>query len=155
MFEKFMPKVCYGRNMKYRFDGYNWLVRFDRGEKLVEGLVELVKDENIRGAWISGLGAAEGAELGFYNLDTQAYEWKKLDQLLEITSLQGNVAWEGNEPILHVHGTFSDHSLQAFGGHVKELQVGGTCEVLLHRWYEQDGLKRSEDAETGLKLLDL
>lgn len=141
--------------MKYRFDGYNWLVRFDRGEKLVEGLTKLIRDENIRGAWVVGLGAAESAELGYYNLDTKAYEWKKLEQLLEITSLQGNVAWDGDQPVLHLHGSFSDHELKAFGGHIKELQVGGTCEVLLHRWYEQEGLHRTQDTTTGLKLLDL
>ncbi|HTE57121.1 MAG TPA: PPC domain-containing DNA-binding protein [Verrucomicrobiae bacterium] len=141
--------------MTYRFDGYNWLVRFDRGEKLIEGLTKLVKDENIKGVWVSGLGAAEGAEVGFYNLETKAYQWKKLDGLLEITSLQGNVAWEDDQPVLHIHGTFSDHSLQAFGGHIKELHVGGTCEVLLHRWYEQEGLHRTLDSQTGLHLLDL
>jgi uncharacterized protein len=141
--------------MKYRFDGFNWLVRFDRGEKLVEGLTAIVKKEKIKGAWVSGLGAAESAVLGYYNLETKAYEWKQLDQLLEITSLQGNVAWEGGVPVLHIHGTFSNHDLQALGGHVKELVVGGTCEVLLHRWYEEEGLRRSQDETTGLKLLQL
>jgi predicted DNA-binding protein with PD1-like motif len=141
--------------MKYRFDGYNWLVRFDKGERLVEGLTQLVRQEDIRGAWISGLGGALSAELGFYNLETQEYEWKKFDQLMEITNLQGNVAWQDDEPILHIHGTFSDKNMQAFGGHVKELVVGGTCEVLLHRWYEEEGLGRDKDQLTGLNLLDL
>lgn len=140
--------------MTYSFDGYNWLVRFERGELLVEGLTKLISKENIRGAWVSGLGGAEWAELGFYNLDTKAYEWKKLDQLLEITSLQGNVAWQDDKPVLHLHGTFSDQSLAAFGGHVKELAVGGTCEILLHRWYEA-GLSRAHDDSTGLSVLDL
>lgn len=141
--------------MKFRFDGFNWLVRFDKGEKLVEGLSRLAKEENVKGAWIVGLGAAQSAELGFYDLEAQEYEWKKFDQLMEITSLQGNVAWQDDEPVLHIHGTFADKSMQAVGGHVKELIVGGTCEVLLHRWYEQDGLRRSADNHTKLKTLDL
>jgi hypothetical protein len=140
--------------MKFKFDGYNWLVRLEKGEPLVASLVKLVKQEGVSGAWISGLGAAQSAELGFYDLDTKQYHWKKFDQLMEITSLQGNVAWNGEEPAVHMHGTFSDSNMQAFGGHVKELIVGGTCEVLLHRWYEGK-LNRSEDPETGLKLLDL
>lgn len=140
--------------MKWKFDGYNWLVRIEKGEKLVETLTRLVKNENIKGAWISGLGGAEWAELGFYDLPTKAYKWQKLDRPLEITNLQGNVSWDGEEPVLHIHGTFSDENLQAYGGHVKELEVAGTCEILLHKWYEQ-GLARSQDDETGLKLLDL
>lgn len=141
--------------MKYRFDGYNWLVRLEKGELLVEQLTKLVREEDIKGAWVSGLGAAQWAELGFYDLDSQKYKWKKLDQLLEITGLQGNVAWNDGEPALHIHGSFSDREMRTFGGHVKELQVGGTCEVLLHRWYEHEGLRRVQDDKAGLRLLDI
>jgi predicted DNA-binding protein with PD1-like motif len=140
--------------MKFQYDGFNWLLRLEKGELLVESLTKLIKDENIRGAWVSGLGGVSWAELGFYSLDTKQYKWKKFEQALEITSLQGNIAWSGEELVLHLHGTFSDDNLQAYGGHVKEAEVAGTCEILLHRWYKP-GLERSEDEETGLKLLDL
>ncbi|HSX27338.1 MAG TPA: PPC domain-containing DNA-binding protein [Patescibacteria group bacterium] len=140
--------------MTYKFDGYNWLVRLERGELLMENLTSLVKEQKIGGAWVSGLGGATWAELGFYSLETKDYIWKKLEQALEITSLQGNVARDGEEPVIHLHGTFSDKDMQAYGGHVKELEVAGTCEILLHRWYEP-GLKRTQDDQTGLKLLDL
>lgn len=140
--------------MTYKFDGFNWLVRLEKGELLVENLTKLVKQEKVSGAWISGVGGAQWAELGFYDLSTKQYRWKKLAQLLEITSLQGSVAWKGDDPVLHIHGTFSDEDMQALGGHVKELEVAGTCEILLHRWYA-DRLERAEDPETGLKLLEL
>lgn len=140
--------------MKYRFDGYNWLVRLEKGEKLVESLLEIARTENIKGAWLSGLGAAQSAELGFYDLESQEYRFQTVNKLMEITSLQGNVAWLDGEPVLHIHGTFSDDKLQAFGGHVKELVVGGTCEVLLHRWYGEQ-LERQTDPATGLNLLNL
>lgn len=140
--------------MKWQFDGFNWLVRLEKGELLVENLTKLIKDEKITGAWISGLGGAQWAELGFYDLPTKQYKWQKIDQPLEIISLQGNVAWSGEEPVLHIHGTFSGESMQAFGGHLKELEVAGTCEILFHRWYKQ-GLNRSQNNEVGLELLDL
>ncbi|MDZ7744700.1 MAG: PPC domain-containing DNA-binding protein [Candidatus Saccharibacteria bacterium] len=141
--------------MTYKFDGYNWLVKLDKGDLLVENLTKLVKQENIRGAWVSGLGAALWAELGYYDLDAQEYQWQKFDQLLEITSLQGNVAWSSDEPVLHIHGSFSDKNLQAIGGHVKEVAVGGTCEVFLHRWFGEAGLSRQKDDSTGLYLLSM
>jgi predicted DNA-binding protein with PD1-like motif len=141
--------------MTFQFDGYNWLVRLQKGELLVEQLTKLVRQEDIKGAWVSAVGGALWAELGFYDLDAQEYRWKKLDQLLEITGLQGNIAWDGDEPALHLHGSFSDANMQAFGGHVRELAVAGTCEILLHRWYQPQGLKRTKDAATGLNLLDL
>ena len=141
--------------MTYRFDGYNWLVRLQKGEKLVESITKLIQDKDIKGAWISGLGGALLAELGFYNLETKEYQWHVFDELMEITSLQGNVAWSDDQPMLHIHGTFTKADFSAIGGHVKELTVGGTCEVLLHRWYEEDGLTRSLDEETGLTLLNV
>ena len=140
--------------MKFRFDGYNHLVRLEKGELLMAELTKLIKEEKITGAWVSGLGAAIWAELGYYDLENKQYKWKRLDQLLEITSLQGNIAWNDSEPVIHIHGTFSDEEHRAIGGHIKELEVGGTCELLLHRWYQPD-LKRRDDPNTGLTLLDL
>lgn len=141
--------------MKYKFDGYNWLVRLEKGEKLIENLLKMIKKEEIKGGWISGLGGALSAELGFYDLNAKEYNWQTFDQLMEITSLQGNIAYKNGEPILHIHGTFTRADFSALGGHVKELVVGGTCEILIHRWYEEGGLARSVDQETGLTLLDV
>lgn len=140
--------------MKYRFDGFNWVVRLERGERLAESLESLVKKENLPSVWILGLGAAEWAELGYYDLKKKEYSWKKFDQPLEITSLQGNSSYKDGELILHIHGNFSDENFNSIGGHVKELEVGGTCEILLHRWYKED-FKRALDEDTGLNLLNL
>lgn len=139
--------------MKYRCEGDNYLVRVEKGEQLISSLIKLVKDEDIQGAWISGLGGSLSAEIGFYTLDEQAYDFKVFDQLLEITSLQGNVSWLNGEPKLHMHGTFSDENMKAIGGHVKELTVGGTCEIILHTFNTK--LTRTLDDEVGLPLLDL
>jgi predicted DNA-binding protein with PD1-like motif len=140
--------------MTFQFDGYNWLVRLEKGELLVESLLKLVQQENLSSAWLSALGAAGWVELGFYELPSKTYRWKKFERDLEITSLQGNLAWDGEEPVWHIHGSFSDETMQVFGGHVKELEVAGTCEILLHRWYA-DKLQRKTDEAIGLKLLDL
>lgn len=141
--------------MTYKFDGYNWIVKLSKGELLIESLLEVVKREDIKGAWVSGLGGVLWAELGYYDLEDRQYHWQRLEDVPEITSLQGNVAWKDGEPVLHIHGTFSKKDMSAVGGHVKELAVGGTCEILLHRWYEAEGLTRSLDEETGLTLLDV
>lgn len=140
--------------MTYRFDGFNWLVRLQKGDLLMKSLSQVAKEENMVGAWVMGLGAASWAELGYYDLKDQQYRWKKLDRTLEITSLQGNIGWEGGEPAIHIHGSFSDENMQAFGGHVKELEAAGTVEMLLHRWYS-DKIQRKPDEQTGLKLLDI
>lgn len=140
--------------MNFIFDGYNYTVTLQRGEPLIASLKQLVKDENIKGAWINGLGGSQRLELGFYDLPTKQYQWKQFDQPLEITSIQGNIAWQDDEPIIHTHGTFSDDQFQAIGGHIKELEASGTCELHLHTIFG-DKLTRRADPKTGLRLLDL
>lgn len=140
--------------MKFKADGFNWIVRLEKGEKLVESLTQLVKSENIPSCWLSVIGAASEVELGYYNLEKQEYQWHKLSELMEITGLQGNITIEQGEPQFHIHGTFSKQDLSVVGGHVKELVVGGTCEIFLHKWYAED-LERSKSDEVGLNLLDL
>lgn len=129
-------------------------MRLERGERLVESLEKLIKKESLPSVWILGLGAAEWAELGFYDLQKKEYSWKKFEKPLEITGLQGNSAEKDGELILHIHGSFSDENFNSIGGHVRELEVAGTCEILLHRWYKED-FKRSLDPDTRLSLLDL
>ncbi len=140
--------------MTLQHDGYNWIVRLNKGEKLIEQLTNLVKEEKIPSCWISGLGGAESAKLGFYDLGTKKYNWQTIREPLEILSLQGNIAWQNGELVLHIHGALSRADMQAIGGHVKELTVSGTCEVYLHKWYGDD-LQRKKDDQTGLGLLDL
>lgn len=141
--------------MTYKFDGYNYLLRLEKGERLVSSLTAFANEQHVNGAWLSGIGAAAWAELGYYDLQTQQYHWQKIDKLMEITSLQGNLAWSGDQPAVHLHGSFSDDAMQAFGGHVKELEVGGACELFMHLWNAEDRLSRSPDQLTGLKLLDV
>lgn len=140
--------------MHYQFDGYNYLVRLDKGERLVERLSELIANGNIQGAWVSGIGAASWVELGYYHHEKHEYQWRKLEQSLEIVSLQGNAAWHENKPFLHLHGVLSDVEMKTYGGHVRELEVTGTCEIFLHLW-NKDTLSRRPDSDTGLKLLGL
>jgi len=142
--------------MTHVFDGFNYIVRLKKGELLIESLTMLAKEQKITGAWISGLGAALWCELGFYHLDTQEYSFKRIDPpagALEITGLQGNIAWADDKPVIHIHGSFSDEQMRGYGGHVKELAAGATCEIFLHQ--SQVDFKRSYDEQTGLKLLDL
>lgn len=140
--------------MKVQKDTYNHLVKLQKGDLVFESITKLVKDENIKGSWVNGLGAAQWAELGYYDFKTKEYHFNRVDGPFEVLSLQGNIAWDEEEPLLHIHGVFSAESGKTFGGHVKEIEVIGTIEIFLHNWWG-DKLTRSHDEESGLKLLDL
>lgn len=139
--------------MKYIFDGYNHVLRFNKGEQLAPLLEQFAAEQHIDGAWLSGLGAATALTLGFYDLDKQEYQWQDFDGLYEVVSLQGNIALDENgQPVFHLHGVFSDAEYHTVGGHVKDLVVGGTLELFAHRTFKPLG--RTFDPNVGLKTLD-
>ncbi len=140
--------------MKYQKTDSRYVVRLDKGEQLMVCLRELIASESIAAAWVQGLGGAANAELGYYDLASREYRWQKFDELMEITSLQGNISTdESNQPVVHLHGSFSRADFSAIGGHVKELEVGGTCELFITE--VPLSLVRRQDEAVGLKLLDL
>lgn len=122
-----------------------------RGEEVMTRLTEYARKRNLKAAWISGLGGSGTVALGFYDIEAKAYEWQELATPLEILNLTGNLAIVDGEPFWHVHGTFGGRDYQAIGGHVKELVVGLTCELLVTPL--DTPLTRTFDDETGLKLL--
>ena len=140
--------------MTSSFDGYNHIVRLERGERLGETLQQFLDGSDLVGASVSGVGAAEQIILGFYDLEVKEYRWKTLDEPYEITSLLGTIAQDEQGKLgFHLHGTFSGRDYQVVGGHVKDFVVGGTCELFVHRTYQP--LNRRYDERTGLNLLDL
>jgi len=140
--------------MTYSFDGFNYLIKLDKGERLTEAFEQFIQETNIEGAWVSGIGAVLEVTLGFYDLDRKEYQWRTITELREIASLAGNVASDEQQTMtFHLHGVFSDHAFQTVGGHVKELVAGGTVELFVHRAYQPT--RRKFDPEVGLQTLDL
>jgi len=136
------------------FDGYNYILRLDHGEKLSVALNEFLASSDLDGASVTAIGGAERLELGYYDLGAKKYSWQTFPDLYEITGLLGTIALdETGKPMFHLHGTFAGPDYQVIGGHVKDFVVGATCELFVHRTYQP--LRRVQDDETGLKLLDL
>jgi predicted DNA-binding protein with PD1-like motif len=140
--------------MTHSFDGYNYLVRLEKGERLSEALEQFFAESKIEGAWVSGLGAASDVELGFFQLNSKDYKRRKFGSMMEIVSLTGNLARDDKGKIMfHLHGAFADDDFQTIGGHVKDFIAGATVELFIHRSYKP--MQRKFNDETGLQLLDL
>lgn len=131
-------------------DGY--ILRLEKGENLLETLMQFLKREGINGGTISGIGSCDKVVLGFYHLESKAYEWRTINEALEIVSLTGNIALVESEPFIHMHGVVSDSAFQTYGGHFKDATVGATCEIVI-RPFGNVRLERNFDEATGLKLL--
>lgn len=140
--------------MKHRFDGYNHVVRLERGEKLMESLAKLAESKKLGSVWLSGIGAAVWLEVGAYSLDKKDYNFQRFDEPMEIAHLQGDLTWNDDQPFWHIHGSFSARDLKTVSGHVQDLEVGATCELFLHTIFG-DRLSRVKSEDIGLKLLDV
>jgi hypothetical protein len=140
--------------MTYSFDGYNHLIRLEKGEKLSVVLEQFMADAKVEGAWLNGLGAASNVELGFFNLSSKEYKWRTFGHMMEVVALTGNLAVDdAGKSMFHIHGLFADDEYQTVGGHVRDLTVGATLELFIHASYQP--LRRMLDEPTGLQLLHL
>lgn len=141
-------------DMTYSFDGYNYVIKLTKGERLSEVIEQFVQETKIEGAWVEGLGGVLEVTLGFYDLDKKEYKWKTFEGLRELASLTGNLAFnEEGKIMLHAHGVVADQDYQTLGGHIKDLIAAATVELFVHRSYQP--LRRKTDPEVGLQTFDL
>ncbi len=128
-----------------------YILRFDRDEEVMSGLKEFCLQERIKGGYFSGLGACDSVKLALYEFETKKYIEKEFNDELEIDTITGDIAMAGDDLIVHMHGTFSDREYKTYGGHVMNLKVSATCEIMLTTFSTQ--MNREFDSEICLKLL--
>lgn len=126
-------------------------LRFESKEEVIAELAAYCQENGIRGAHFTLIGAASEVVLLFYDLNVKEYKEKVLTQDLEITGVIGNIAVLSDKVMVHAHGSFSDETFAAFGGHVKSVTVSATAEVVLT--ILKNPVIRAFDEETGLNLL--
>ena len=136
--------------MEYRRFPDALVIRLDRGDEVVSCLTEAVKREGIALGAVSGIGAADRAVVGLYNVEEQQYHKTELIGPMEITSLVGNVTTKDGETYLHLHINLCDGAMNVRGGHLNECRISATGEIVLTIL---DGtVERRQDPVTGLNL---
>ncbi len=139
--------------MRYQQNQSTYTLIFKKGEPFISTLENFCQEQNISAGFFHGLGGVLSAEVGYYHLDTKEYEFHNLDEVLEIVSLHGNIALKDGNPFVHAHGVLADSNLKTYGGHIKEMIVGGTCELQLQVFDQK--WSRDFDEDTGLSLINL
>jgi len=127
------------------------IIRIDQGEELRGQVEKFCMEQDIKIAWVSALGSSEELELAYYNLDKKEYETKTFSERLEIVTVVGNIALKDSNSFVHIHGTFSNPSMNVIGGHINRCVVSATCEVSI--WPSEGAMGRKYDEFTGLHLL--
>jgi uncharacterized protein len=130
----------------------SWILVFDTGDEVSEGLLAFAREEGIEGASFTAIGAFQEATLAFFDLETKEYEEIPVREQVEVLTLAGNVAVHEGEPRVHAHVVVGNRDGTARGGHLLEARVRPTLEVVVRE--TAAALRRRMDAETGLPLLD-
>ena len=139
--------------MKAVKNGPYYQLRLAHGEEIQATLTGFVRSRRLRSGFVVGLGAAEDVLLGYFDFKKSAYRKRLFRGDYELASVTGNIAWDGNNPICHLHAVITGPKFAAFGGHLFSATVGATCELSIIPGTRR--LARQLDQLTGLKLLAL
>ncbi len=138
--------------MDYRKYGETYYIRMDKGDEIIESILNICKRENIKSATYSGIGGCGSADIQTFIPEKGEFELRHIKGMLELVSLTGNVVTdEKDEYFHHTHGAFSykkdgKHYIDA--GHIKSITVSYTAEIEL-RPVIGGSIRRQYDEETG------
>ncbi len=136
--------------MQYQQFGNTYAVRIDLNEDIIESLKKLCEDERIRLGRVEAIGAANHVVLGVYDLQKKEYYPEETNEFMEIISLNGNITAMDGKPYIHLHAALADQRHAIHGGHVLEMRVGATCEMVVT---VLDGeVTRQKEAALGINL---
>ncbi|HEV8611798.1 MAG TPA: PPC domain-containing DNA-binding protein [Thermoanaerobaculia bacterium] len=136
--------------MKWRRDGSRIFIRLEMGEEIHASLIEIAAKEGVSGGWLSGIGAASEAELGYYDLERKDYDRTKIEGDVEIVSASGSLGLVDGKPFVHLHAVVSDRHCATRGGHLFRAVTAATLEFVI--FVAEAPIPRTRDDETELNL---
>jgi len=126
--------------------------RLPKGGDLLEELNALCAREDIRAGEVKAIGAVERATLGYYDQQSQQYQFHQLDQAMELVSLMGNVSLKDGAPFVHAHVVLGDDQGRLLGGHLAPGAPIFACEAVITVFETERPFERLLDEPTGLPL---
>lgn len=131
-----------------------FILKAAAGEELIGALSAFVNEKKIFAGFLSGIGAASEAEIGYFDDRDKSYHKQTIPGPLEIIALTGNVSrLEDGQAMVHPHVALSLKDMSMRGGHLFRAVVEPTCEMVLK--VLPGAIERRLVPEVGLKLWHL
>lgn len=132
------------------------VARFNDGDAVLEGLNDIVRNENIRAAVVYLVG---GMKKGGFVVGPETDDmppvpiWREMDESHEIVGI-GTIFWQGDEPRIHFHGTYAKRDRVLAGCLRRQAETFLVLEAVI---MEIKGINavRAFDPSVGLALLKL
>ena len=116
---------------RYTKTNYGFLMVLLEGDNVLALIENLAKEQKIPSANFTGIGFAQEATFGFYDFGEKKFHPKTFNKV-EMGSITGSIAWNGDKPSIHMHGVATDDKFDAYGGHILGLKVGtGSMEIYI------------------------
>ncbi len=136
--------------MQWKKGEYEVIIRLDEGEEIQKSVMEICKKENIKSAYLSGIGSLKNVEIAHYDTVYAKYGSGMFDGMFEIASMTGNISMTEEGHMAHIHIVLGKADFSTVGGHLVKGIVGPTCEIILLPLETQ--INREKDGKTGLLL---
>ena len=136
--------------MKSRREGSRVFIRLETGDDVHESLTAAAEEHGIESGWFSGIGAASGVELGYYDLAKKDYNRWEVAGDVEFASASGSLGILDGKPFVHLHAVVSDRQCVTHGGHLFRATTGATLEFVL--LVGEGSIERTFDEASGLNL---
>ena len=124
---------------------------FETGDEVIRELERFAARERLAASHFTAIGAFSRLTVAFFRWESKSYEQIAIDEQVEVLTLAGDVARQGDQPKIHAHVVVGKRDGTAHGGHLVEAHVRPTLEVILTE--SPAHLQREMDAETGLALI--
>ena len=128
-----------------------WTLVFDEGDEVMSSLTAFARERQLTAARFTAIGAFRDATLGYFDWTSKSYEKIPMREQVEVLSLVGDVALEGDAPKVHAHVVVGKRDGSAHGGHLLDAHVRPTLEVMLTE--SPAHLQRLFDPASGLALI--
>lgn len=116
--------------MKYAATDEIIAIRLSEGEEIADSLVHVCKTCNVDSAVVvSAAGMVSSVTFGWYN--GRDYTTETVREIMELTSLGGNVSFRGGALYPHLHGVFNKPDHAALSGHLLQAIVFNNMELFL------------------------
>ncbi|MGH7664034.1 MAG: PPC domain-containing DNA-binding protein [Gemmatimonadaceae bacterium] len=93
---------------------------FDIGDEVANGLLIFAREQDLRGAYFTAIGALQDATLGFWDGKTREYRRIPVHEQVEVLSLAGNIAIGAEGELkVHAHIIVGKADGSAHGGHLR------------------------------------
>lgn len=129
-----------------------FVIVLQTGDEVMEALEQFAIDGHLGGSHFTAIGALSDAIVAYFDWRSKRYQHIELPEQVEVLSLIGDIAIDGDRPMIHAHAVVARSDGTAHGGHLVSAHVRPTLEVVLTESPRR--LRRRLDPESGLALID-